>query len=280
MKLPEVFDFTQSNLQDYLDCPYRFYLRYILQTKWPALVVEDAVKFEQRGQAGARFHRLIQQYLVGVPEEQLTKLADADPEPDIAVWFDHFRTHVPQWIKGEKFIEITMSTNLNGERLVAKYDLILVHPDRKSLTIFDWKTSQKQPKKEWLLDRIQTRLYRFLLAQAHQALVQDQNVKPQDIAMYYWFANFPANPTRLPYDEKAFQTDQLFFESLIDEIKARDENAFEKTTDVNKCRYCVYRSHCDRGTHAGDLADFDDFQRETEELEMETPFEDIAEIKF
>ena len=280
MNLPEAFDFTQSNLQDYLDCPYRFYLRYILQTKWPALVVEDAVKFEQRGQAGARFHRLAQQQLVGIPEEQLTRLADADSDPEIAVWMEHFLTHVPQRLVGEKFIEISLSTIINNQRLVAKYDLILVDHDHHTMTIFDWKTSQKQPKKAWLLDRIQTRLYRFLLVQASQTLAQGQVFKPQDIAMDYWFANFPAELIRLPYDENAFQTDKVFFESLINKIKGRDESAFLKTSDIRKCRYCVYRSHCDRGTRAGDLTDFEDFNIEEDGLDIETPFEDIPEIKF
>ncbi len=50
MSLPETFDFTQSNLQDYIDCPYRFNLRYIRHAKWPALIVDDALEFEQRGQ--------------------------------------------------------------------------------------------------------------------------------------------------------------------------------------------------------------------------------------
>ncbi len=48
MKLADSFDFTQSNLQDYVECPYRFYLRHVLHTKWPALIVDDALEYEQR----------------------------------------------------------------------------------------------------------------------------------------------------------------------------------------------------------------------------------------
>jgi hypothetical protein len=85
MILPADFDFTQGNLQDYLDCPYRFYMRYILRTKWPALVVGDALEFEARGQAGGRFHRLVQQYLLGVPQDRINQMADEDPNPDCAL---------------------------------------------------------------------------------------------------------------------------------------------------------------------------------------------------
>ena len=76
MRLPKDFDFTQSNLQDYVDCPYRFYLRYGLRLKWPALMVDEALKFEQHGQMGARFHQLVQQY-----EEILQREREAGPPP-------------------------------------------------------------------------------------------------------------------------------------------------------------------------------------------------------
>ena len=280
MKLVESFDFTQSNIQDYLDCFYRFYLRYILRTKWPALVVEDAIKFEARGQAGARFHRLVQQYLAGIPEEQLSPAAAGDPEPGISIWWENFLSHVPSWLVGEKFSEITLSANLSDSRLVAKYDLLLIDQDHHQITIFDWKTSQKLPKKEWLMERVQTRLYRFVLAQSSQALTRGQTFKPADIEMVYWFADFPKNLIRLPYDETTYQKDQSFFSTLVTEIKNRPEGSFSKTTDLKKCRYCVYRSHCDRGTQAGNLDGYEDFDMDIESAEVETDFDEIAEIKF
>ena len=101
MILPADFDFTQGNLQDYLDCPYRFYMRYILHTKWPALVVGDALEFEARGQAGGRFHRLVQQYMLGVPQERINDMADEDPNPDLRAWWDGFLSHVPPWLDGQ-----------------------------------------------------------------------------------------------------------------------------------------------------------------------------------
>lgn len=280
MNLPESFDFTQSNLQDYMECPYRFYLRYILRTKWPALVVEDAVKFEQRGQAGARFHRLVQQYLVGIPEDQLTPSAESDPEAEVGIWWENFLSHVPSWLAGETYTEISLSTNLNRDRLAAKYDLIMVDQNEHKITIIDWKTSQKLPKREWLLERVQTRLYRFLLAQSSHILSREQAFSPENINMVYWFAAFPGSLIRLPYDETTYQKDKRFFSSLLSEIHNRHEENFSKTSDIKKCRYCTYRSHCDRGTQAGDLAGFDDFDIDIEEVETEIDFDDIPEIKF
>lgn len=279
MNLPVDFDFTQSNLQDYVDCPYRFYLRYILRIKWPALVVDDAVDFEVLGQTGARFHRLIQQYLMGIPEDRLGDMAAADPSPDIADWWDGFLGNIPPYLKGKQFVETVLTTTLTQHRLLAKYDLILVQDDG-SLIVFDWKTSQKRTRKVWLLERVQTRLYRFVLTQAGSNLATVDSVKPEQIIMHYWFAPHPETPIALPYSQDAYAEDMAYFTGLIEQICRTDKDGFLRTNDLNKCRYCIYRSHCDRGVEAGDLASFEDFNLEAEDIEQDIEFENIPEIQF
>ena len=279
MKLPDRLDFTQSNLQDYVDCHYRFYLRYLLRTKWPALVVDDAIDFERRGQTGARFHRLVQQYLLKVPEKRLSDLAAADPDPNVAQWWDDFLAFVPPLLLGERFVETILSTSLHGRRLLAKYDLVLLK-DNGQLLIFDWKTSRKQPRQAWLLDRVQTRLYRYILTQAAANLTSGKKTDPEKVTMQYWFAPHPGTSITLPYSQEEFTADGNYFTDLVDEIFTRPEGNFEKTSDLRECRYCVYRSHCDRGTEAGDLAGFEDFNLETEDFDQELDFEEIEEIEF
>lgn len=279
MNLKENFDFTQSNLQDYLDCPYRFYLRYIRHTKWPALVVDDALAFEQRGQTGARFHRLIQQYLLGIPEERLTDQAAADPSPEVAAWWEDFLQYAPSLLEGERHVETILSTGRAGHRLVAKYDLVLAQPSGR-LVIFDWKTSAKRPKQEWLLERIQTRLYRFLLVRSGGVFTGAAETRPEQIEMNYWFTTQPELPVSLPYTDEQYQKDLNFFKALIREITELPGEAFSRTADVAKCRYCVYRSHCDRGTEAGGLEAFDDFDDEPEVEMGDLDFDQIEEIAF
>lgn len=279
MILPENFDFTQGNLQDYLDCPYRFYLRHILHTKWPALVVDDALDFELRGQAGGRFHRLIQQYLLGIPEDRISELVTEDPNPDLTAWWEAFLAHVPPWLRGQRWIETTLATRLAGHRLVAKYDLILVE-DHAGLTIFDWKTAQKLPRKDWLLARVQTRLYRLALTDAGSIFTAGDPVAPEQIEMNYWFAAHPQSPVSLPYSHSDYQRDHADLTRLIEEISTSEPASFHRTHDLKQCRFCVYRSHCDRGVQAGDLAAFDDFDLEPEDIEAEMVFGDIPEIEF
>ena len=49
---------------------------------------------------------------------------------------------------------------------MAKYDLIVWTGE--VAVIFDWKTTPRKPERRYLLDRLQTRVYRYLLATAFE----------------------------------------------------------------------------------------------------------------
>ncbi len=78
MPLPDTFQFSQSSLQDYVDCPRRFQLRHILMQPWPALLTEDSHRFDHHVQRGRDFHRLAHQYALGIapkawPQQSMTR---------------------------------------------------------------------------------------------------------------------------------------------------------------------------------------------------------------
>jgi hypothetical protein len=279
MNLPQDFNFTQSNLQDYVDCPYRFFMKHILRIKWPALVVDDALEFEERSQTGARFHRLIQQYLLGVPEDRLAEMAEDDHNPEVINWWEDFLKVIPPLLDGQRSVETILSTHAFGQRLLAKYDLVLAKQDG-SLTVFDWKTSRIKAKKEWLQDRIQTRLYCWMLVQAGTALAGQNAVKPEQATMHYWFTASPEAPVTLPYSASAYEKDHAYFRGMIEEILGKTEGEFIRTSDTRKCKYCVYRSHCDRGIEAGDLDSYEDFDEEAAGSALDIDFDEIEEIEF
>ena len=85
--LPASFKFSQSSLQDYFDCPRRFQLRYIEHLAWPAVETEPVLENERRQQEGNFFHRMLQQHLLGLPVEKLTRLANS---PDLSRWWENY----------------------------------------------------------------------------------------------------------------------------------------------------------------------------------------------
>ena len=75
MPLPDNFQFSQASLQDFVDCPRRFHLRYLLNVAWPAAEAEPIEEQERRVQLGLAFHRMVQQQLVGIPEVRIARMA-------------------------------------------------------------------------------------------------------------------------------------------------------------------------------------------------------------
>jgi CRISPR/Cas system-associated exonuclease Cas4 (RecB family) len=265
---------SQSSLQDYQDCPRRFELRYLQRLAYPAIETEPALENEKHQREGEYFHRLAQQYLIGIPAEQVGKLANTE---NLRRWWENF-IHAED-LSGFKnltglYPEITLSAPLGKFRLVAKYDLIAVNRDHA--TIFDWKTYRKRPKNEWLHVRWQTRVYRALLAQAGAHLNGGKPFAPEQIEMIYWFADFPAEPASFPYKADQFKRDWDALTKIAGEMATG--LSYPKTDEVSKCSYCPYRSYCNRGVRAGDAADAE-LETEAEEL-FDVNFEQIGEIAF
>ena len=274
MTIPELNALSQSSLQDYVDCPRRFQLRYIERLSYPAAESEPALENEQHQQEGEYFHRLVQQHLIGIPEDKLARLANT---PNLSRWWDNYVSdeHLKDLKQASgRYTEATLSSPLGKFRLVAKYDLIALTDNK--VFIYDWKTYRKRPKNEWLVIRWQTRIYRALLVQAGAHLNNSKPFKPEQIEMIYWFPEFPADPAHFPYNEAQFKRDWDSLEKLAEEITSA--SSYPQTDDRQKCSYCPYRSYCDRGVRAGDYADAES-EMEAEEL-FDVNFEQIGEIAF
>lgn len=267
-KLP-LTTLSQSSLQDYTDCPRRFQLRYLERLEYPAIETEPALENEKHQQEGEYFHRLAQQYLLGIPPEKITPLANT---PNLLRWWDHFLAAFPNPTPGHALRpEITLSAPLGAYRLLAKYDLIAQQDN--TLMIFDWKTYRRRPRNESLAARMQTRVYRALLVQAGAHLNGGTPIAPEQVGMTYWFAEFPADPAVFRYDAGQYQRDWAALGKLAAEIATATD--FPLTDDEQKCAYCPYRSYCNRGIRAGQSEDIE------AELELsDITLEQVQEIAF
>jgi CRISPR/Cas system-associated exonuclease Cas4 (RecB family) len=249
MTLPTNFQFSQGSLQDYVDCPRRFQLRYVLQLAWPAQEVEPALENEQHMQQGAAFHRLVHRHALGIPAEDLSR---AVQEPDLRRWWHNYLERGPQELPEARYPEVVLSAPLGDCRLVARYDLVAVDAGQR-VVIVDWKTSRKRTKREVLAERLQTKVYPYLLARAGAHLNGGQPIAPEQVEMVYWFAGYPEQPARFGYDTLQYETDEAYLASLIEEIVGLNDEVFRLTDEVRRCQFCPYRSLCQRGVRAGTL---------------------------
>jgi hypothetical protein len=275
------FNFSQSSLQDYVDCLRRFKLRYLDKLVYPAEETEPALENEKHLQEGQQFHRLAQQFLLGIPTDKLAPLANT---PNLQRWWENFIS--AKDLTGLRdlsglYPEVTLSAPLGDFRLVAKYDLIAITEDER-IVIYDWKTYRKRPRNEWLAARWQTRVYRSLLAAAGNQFnvptggIGGKPIVPDRCEMVYWFSNYPDEPARFPYDEVQYKRDWDALLKLTEEIQSASD--YPKTDDRQRCAYCPYRSYCDRGIQAGD-PEMLEAEMEAESL-FDVDFEQIGEIEF
>ena len=272
------FDFSQASLQDYRDCPRRFQLRHIQKLRWPAPQVEPIRENETALRRGERFHRLAQQALVGVPLERLERAAAADPDPDLAGWWARFQALLPSLQRGKLSAEVLLAAPLGGHRLLAKFDLVQILPETGKALIYDWKTSPRPPKRATLAGRMQTRVYPYLLARAGAALNGRQPIRSDQIEMVYWFAAVPERVERFSYTNQRQAEDEGDLTDLIAQISSLPAGGFPKTDEERACRFCVYRSLCERGSQAGLFSESEDDLEP--EAESELNFDQIGEIGY
>jgi CRISPR/Cas system-associated exonuclease Cas4 (RecB family) len=232
---------------------------------------EPGLENEKHQQEGEYFHRLVQQYLIGISAEQISKLANT---PNLERWWANWQDFKNQQELGKTYSEATLSAPLGKYRLLAKYDLISVKDGKAK--IYDWKTYRKRPRNEWLAARMQTRVYRAVLIQAGAHLNNGLPFEPEQVEMVYWFADFPNDPARFEYTSAQYKRDWDMLLKLAEEVESA--SSYPQTEDRQKCAFCTYRSYCERGIKAGDWNEAET-EMQAEEL-FDVNFEQIGEISF
>jgi len=285
MTLPNGFLFNQGNLQDYMDCQRRFQLRHVLHQAWPAVEVEPFLEFEHISELGSRFHKIVRQHLSGVPDSSIDLSVTEDEV--LQDWWENYKQSINNGILkqiqldgNKRFVEQILTIPLGNFRLIAKYDLLLFHPDGK-IFIIDWKTSKKRSKQKWLENRLQTHVYPFVFSLAAASINDNNPIDPGKIEMLYWFSNQPDEPERFSYSNAAFKADAGYLSNLITEISQKTETDFQLTFDEKHCLFCTYRSLCDRGVKPGNLhrlAEWQESEQTVEEVTLD--YDQIIEIEF
>jgi hypothetical protein len=279
MPLPPDFQFSQSSLQDYTDCPRRFELRYMMQLKWPALQSEPYLEQEKHMEQGQRFHHSIHQYIIGLPQTILS--VPEEENVDLLRWWNNFLSSSPlATYPGKLYPEFSLSMAFEGFRLTAKYDVI-ISSEKGNFVIFDWKTSRKRQPLKFLKIRMQSRVYPFVLVNAGLSLNGNKPINPDQLEMIYWFAEYPQDLEKIIYNQDQYQHDYVVLSNIIHEINSTPDKNFAMTLDMKKCNYCNYRSLCDRGVQAGDWNEMED--SDPQDLPGYILFDDldgIPEIEF
>lgn len=274
MPLPPEFAFSQNNLQDFVECPRRFELRYLLRQPWPAIQSQPVLEHEQHLRRGEAFHQMVQQHQIGLPVQKIGAQAY---DQTLLGWWEDYLASLPEPLPPFRVVEHTLRTSLSGFRLIAKFDLIAIQPAEK-LIIVDWKTGRRKPPRTVLSRRIQTRLYPFLLWKCSSAFDKNISYSPEQIEMIYWFTADPLAPEHFPYSQKQAEQDGEYLLELIHQIDHCTRTYFPLTSQQQRCALCVYRSLCNRGIAAGTIEE--DLDEEVDDESLNISFDQIGEIEY
>ena len=265
----EDFVFSQSALEAYRDCPRRFELRFIKELSWPALETEDVLEHEAQIERGEEFHKLLHMHALGVDPESIEAIIR---DAEVQSWWVRYLAWQKDHLPLSRWAEINLTTPVGQSLITAKYDVIAKRSDG-SFLIVDWKSGRVESKAR-LARRLQTTVYPFVLATAGESLNDGVAIRPEQIEMIYWFAQ-TGETVEFQSSKDAVAETEARLISTIDEIAARFE--FPMTNDEHRCKFCVYRSLCDRGREAGALEELP----EVEDDEVpDINIDDINEIAF
>jgi len=265
--LAKGFQFSQGSLQDFVDCRRRFQLRAIWGLSWPAVQSEPVEDNERMMRLGVAFHKMVHQHQVGINVERLDMLAMDDP---LSLWWQNYKN----MFSVDRGLE-----NFSGiKKLKAKYPEITL---TTALGDYRWKTSKSPPRRKWLEDRLQTRVYLYLLKVVSERINGGIGLAAEDLEMAYWFSAHPSKVERFDYSADKFESDKSYLYNLVEIITNLDAGSFPMTSEKRNCRYCVYRSLCDRGLKAGRLDEGEDEDLDNgAPVELEIDLDQIAEIEF
>ena len=239
MTLPPGFPFTQTALRAYMECPYRFRLRYIEGVPWSALPPDPAA--EAAVERGRHFHELTRQHFLGLDvAEQAIALGE-----QVQSWWQTLRDSPPDLTAyPQRYPETGLSIPLGDYRLSARYDLLAIGKNRA--LIVDWKTGVDLARPA-LAGDIQTRVYLYVLAVGGASYHGGRPLPAAGLALLYWHPRGPQQVC-LPYSPAQQAADAARLAALVEEIAARRPEDLVPTTVEATCNRCAYTTLCGKGS--------------------------------
>jgi len=243
------FLFSASMLQDYQDCQRRFELKYVLKQTWPSIPMAPIQEYELHMLRGRQFHFLIHQYFAGIPP---AKIKSAVNDDTLLKWFNLFLSHFNKFPFKDIHSEIRLSANLGNHTIVAIYDLV-AQLKSGQIEIYDWKTSLHKPNPDIYHSKMQSSIYPYVLMENLKFLFPNVDTNQfQKISMIYWFPEFPNAAVCMDYEDVNHTENSELLTALLDQIEEKITGSqFPMTLDKNLCKFCQFRSLCNRGVHAG-----------------------------
>lgn len=238
------FIYSQNSINTYKSCPTKFKYKYIDKINWKHDDIESREYYDSL-KVGREFHLLCERYFSKIPLG-----LDEYTNPKFKVWIDKVKKLFPMNEEDKKIYlpEYEVRLNLDGNRITAKYDLIII--DENSIEIWDWKTENIKLEYIKVKDRIQTIVY-MLLAKEVICKIFNLNISEDKIKMKYYQPQYDDIPIEIIYSKKQHETNKANITRYIDMINntsyENDDNyKYELIKNHKHCNFCEFNKLCNR----------------------------------
>ncbi len=164
--------------------------------------------------------------------------------------------------------------------LLAKFDLLAVEPGGRAL-ILDWKTGAHIPPRRMSCQSgCKPSSIAMCWRRVAAYLNGGQPIPPEQHRDGLLVCRTRRRDSPLSLRRRPIRRRRSLL-SCASSTKSTPAPDFPLTPDVTRCRFCVYRSLCDRGTSAGSLSEWESDDFEPADMDDFTlDFDQIAEIEF
>ena len=212
------FNYSQNSINTYKSCPVKFKYKYIDKINWMKDDIESRGYYDSL-KTGLDFHLLCERHFNSMPVG--VDMISDDDRNKFTKWIERVKRDIPIEQNKKYLTEYEIALNLNGNKIQAMYDLLVVGED--SIEIWDWKTESRKINYKNVESRVQTIVYMFLAKEVIPKLfgikVDFENVK-----MTYYQPGFEDTKISILYDKEKHKTFKNYIVKYVDMIKKTDFN--------------------------------------------------------
>jgi hypothetical protein len=212
------FNYSQNSINTYKSCPVKFKYKYIDKINWMKDDIESRGYYDSL-KTGLDFHLLCERHFNSIPVG-MDMISD-DDRNKFTKWIERVKRDISIEQNKKYLTEYEIALNLNGNKIQAMYDLIVVGED--SIEIWDWKTEARKINYKNVESRVQTMVYMFLAKEVIPKLFGIE-VDFENVKMTYYQPGFEDTKISILYDKEKHKTFKNYIVKYVDMIKKTDFN--------------------------------------------------------
>lgn len=223
--------YSQNSLNTYIQCPYKFFLKYKKSLSWKKDDDSDKDYYNSL-ESGLNFHLICERYFSNLP-------TGVGTDGEFYTWLERIKKIVPIEEDSRYLPEFEVRYKFEGFTLFSKLDLLKI--SKNKIEIFDWKTENKPLTYEKAKKRLQTIMYLFIIGE-NAKLINRGDISLESITMNYYQPNLDVEPITITYNQEEHLKNKEYIRNILNKIISLDEHTVMRSN--THCKICEFNYYC------------------------------------